>query len=182
MTSSDTSGGSTTMLTVVPMTCSTQRSPPTTATLIRDRPGRAPPGATARRRRSCTSRPRRCRSLALFAWSASWRRIGADSGRDLAGAATGRELERDDVRATCHRRRRSRPGPRRSACRRRGRRRCRRRPMLVPLPVDCRRGRGRAGACAARSRTAVAPRSVPDPCPARRSRRHRRVPEPRPAS
>ena len=77
MTSSDTSGGSTTMLTVVPMTCSTQRSPPTTATLIRDPPGRAPPGATARRRRSCTWRPRPCRSTALFAWSASSRRIGA---------------------------------------------------------------------------------------------------------
>ena len=35
--------------------------------------------------------------FALCAWSASWRRTGAGVGRDLAGVAPGRQLQRDDV-------------------------------------------------------------------------------------
>ena len=141
------------MLTVVPMTDydPAQSSRRRLRRSRRCRPGRAPPGATGRRRRWCRSRRTRCRS-GRSAPGAPPRAGSAPSSRDLAGTAAGRELQGDDVGELAVRRRRSRPGPGRSGSSR---------PARRPWPTGGRPGRRRVGRRGARRRPcrAVAPRS-----------------------
>ena len=122
-------GGRMSMLTAMPMTCSTWLhagggSAHASGTCQRV-PGRARPGVTPRTPRWCRSRPRPCRSCALWAASASLRRVGQRAGVDpLALAIAGGVLDDGDLadgavgrsapalapdRIECRRRRRRRP-------------------------------------------------------------------------